>query len=87
MGEGAWTTLMIAPDMVTAEILVGRLRADGVAVSVRADTAILGAARACRILVAPADERRARGLLAASPVSADELERLALDGSPPGLGD
>lgn len=81
--ESSWTTLLTAPDTVTAEILVGRLRADGVEVSVRTDTALLGSGRACRLLVAPGDLRRARSLLAESPVSSEELERLALDAPPP----
>ena len=80
MSSGAipeWTLLTTSPSTVSAELVAGRLRSEGVPVDVRADTAILGEARLCRIFVPSGLLKQARWIIEADAVSEEELEFLA----------
>lgn len=78
-----WKPLTTAADTVAAGIVAGRLRAEGIAVDVRMDTALLGEARLCRLYVPAEALRRAEGIISHSGFSDAELDALALSLAPP----
>jgi hypothetical protein len=79
----SWKPLTTASDTVAAGIVAGRLRAEGVSVDVRTDTALLGEARLCRLYVPAEQLRRAAGIISQSGFSDAELDALALSQAPP----
>lgn len=72
-----WALFDTVADTMSAEAIAGVLRAEGVPVDVRTDTAILGEARRCRIYVPTDLLHRARWLFSAGAVADEELEFLA----------
>ena len=83
MNPASWKSLATAPSTVAAEILAGRLRAEGLEVDVRTDTALLGEARLCRLYVPENQLVRAQKILAEEAIPESELEALATSQDPP----
>ncbi len=83
MDKTSWKPLTTATDTVAAGIVAGRLRAEGVSVDVRTDTALLGEGRSCRLYVPAEQLRRAESIICASDFSDAELDALALSQAPP----
>ena len=77
-----WEVVAVVTDMVSAQVLRGRLEAEGVATRLEADTALLGEARQCRIRVPAAQVHRARCVLWQASFSDEELSALALAEEP-----
>lgn len=72
-----WELRMILNDTLSGQVVIDRLRGEGIDVQLRTDTALLGAARRCDVLV-PADAaRRARQLLSQEQFTCAELTSLA----------
>ena len=71
-------------DIVSAEAFAQRLRAEGVPAELRCDTALLGAARLCEVLVPSELLHRTRWLLAQAELSDTELTEYACAALPEG---
>lgn len=78
MDSSEWEVVAVAADTVSADVLMGRLAAEGIRTRLQADTALLGEARQCRIQVPTTEIRRARYLLWQTRFSDDELSALAM---------
>jgi hypothetical protein len=83
MSSNGWDTAVIVSDTISAHAVLGRLSSEGVAARVQCDTALLGAARQCRILVPAALLRRAKYILWQSSFTDEELAHLATAGDAP----
>lgn len=77
MSDSPWKRLVTVFDTLSAQVLVERLNAEGVPTRLRADTALLGVARTCDILVPAGLVPRARHIISAEEVSESELTWLA----------
>jgi hypothetical protein len=77
MTDASWQSLMTVFDTLSAQVVAERLNAEGVPTRVQTDSAILGAARMCDILVPAELLHRAQWLLASSQFSDAELSYLA----------
>ena len=77
MTDAPWELLTTTPNAPTARFLIESLQADGIACQVRSETTLLGECQPCRVLVEPAQIRRARWLMAQSNFSDAELTFLA----------
>lgn len=73
----SWPVLVTVYDTYSAAVLSERLRSEGVPAVLKSDSAILGEARRCDILVAPEMLYRAKQILSESVVSDAELTYLA----------
>jgi hypothetical protein len=73
----SWQFLMTVFDEISAQVLTERLKEEGVPTRVRTDSAILGAARACDILVPLELLARAKAILSSEQLSDAELSYLA----------
>jgi len=78
MDREDWEIVAVVADTVSADVLMGRLAAEGVKVRLKADTALLGAARWCTILAPSSMIHRARCVLWQTSFSDEELCALAL---------
>jgi hypothetical protein len=78
MDREDWQVVAVVADTVSAEVLMGRLAAEGVRVRLKADTALLGEARQCSVLVPSSMVHRARCVLWQTSFSDEELAALAL---------
>jgi hypothetical protein len=78
MTEERWRALTTLHDEISAQVLAESLRTRGVPATVRADTALLGVARACRVMVPAHLVHRAEWVLKSESVSDEELEELAM---------
>jgi hypothetical protein len=84
---GHWEVAAVVADTLSAQALVGLFASEGVPSRMQSDTALLGAARQCRILVPREMIQRARLLLWQSRFSDEELAALAVgqgEGAPDG---
>ena len=77
MVSSGWDTAVVVCDTISAHAVLGRLCAEGIVARIECDTALLGAARQCRILVPSALLRRAKCTLWESSFSDEELADLA----------
>jgi hypothetical protein len=75
--EVTWQFLTTAPNAPLAQALASALASCGVVSQVVSDTAILGQAQPCSVLVDAAQIHRARLFLAQGQVSEEELQLLA----------
>jgi hypothetical protein len=82
MSEERWQELTTLHDAISAQVLAESLCARGVPATVRADTALLGVARACRVMVPAHLIHRAEWVLKSESVTDEELEELAMRQSP-----
>lgn len=78
MSAHDWEALLVLHDTVSAQAFLERLRSEGIGARLRTDTAILGAARRCRIEVPAQQLAKARSVLEAAQFSDEELDELAL---------
>jgi hypothetical protein len=78
MPDERWQELTTLHDEISAQVLAESLRTRGVPATVRADTALLGVARACRVMVPAHLKHRAEWVLKSESVSDEELEELAM---------
>lgn len=76
--EVDWVLLEACSDPLAAQVLVGRLQADGIAAQVRAFEPIPGLEQSAEVLVPRASLARARQSLEAQRPSDEELTELAL---------
>lgn len=86
MNTEVWKPVLTVHDSLSAQALAERLSSEGVPVRVQADTALLGAARRCRILVPARLMHRARMVLEQERFTDEELTFLATgesDSRPP----
>jgi hypothetical protein len=74
---GQWEEAAVVADTLSAEALIGLLVSEGVTARLQSDTALLGAARQCRILVPRDMIQRARCVLWQTRFSDEELAALA----------
>jgi hypothetical protein len=74
----AWETAAVVADTLSAQALLGRLASEGVPARLQSDTALLGAARHCRIQVPGEFIHRARYVLWQTQFSDEELASLAV---------
>jgi hypothetical protein len=74
---GKWVSAAVVSDTISAQVLCDRLNAEGVPARVQSDTALLGAARQCRILVREEALRRATRVLSDAQFTEEELKSLA----------
>jgi len=77
MVDARWELLTTTPNTATARALAESLEADGVACQVRTESTLLGECQPCRLLVDPAQAKKARLLLAQSHFTDQELAFLA----------
>ncbi|HTW39146.1 MAG TPA: hypothetical protein VMD49_11310 [Steroidobacteraceae bacterium] len=77
--SGHWDVAAVVADTVSAQALMGLLASEGVPARMQSDTALLGAARQCRILVPRDMIGRARCVLWQSRFSDEELAALAIE--------
>jgi hypothetical protein len=77
LSPGDWDVAAVVADTLSAEALMGLLASEGVPARVQSDTALLGAARQCRILVPRDMIQRARCVLWQTRFSDEELAALA----------
>jgi hypothetical protein len=75
--SGHWEEAAVVADTLSAQALIGLLASEGVPTRLQSDTALLGAARQCRILVPRDMIRRARCVLWQTRFSDEELAALA----------
>jgi hypothetical protein len=80
--EVTWQLLTTAPNVPLAEALATALASYGVVSQVVSDTAILGQARPCSVLVDATQMHRARWFLSQGHVSEEELQILAAGAVP-----
>jgi hypothetical protein len=76
MTTESWQVLMTV-DTISAQVLTERLNLEGVPTRLRTDSVILGAARACDILVPSELLHRAKSVLSSGQLSDAELSYLA----------
>ncbi|HTX06702.1 MAG TPA: hypothetical protein VMD06_12835 [Steroidobacteraceae bacterium] len=74
---GDWDVAAVVADTLSAEALIGLFASEGVPARLQSDTALLGAARQCRILVPRDMIQRARCVLWQTRFSDEELAMLA----------
>ena len=72
-----WDTAAVVADALSAQVLLGRLLSEGLPARVQSDTALLGAARQCRILVPAGLLHRAKYVLWETQFTEEELAFLA----------
>jgi hypothetical protein len=84
MSSNGWDTVVVVCDTISAHALLGRLASEGVTARLECDTALLGAARQCRILVPAESVRLAKCVLWQSSFSEQELANLATACDAPG---
>jgi len=77
LGQGHWDVAAAVADTLSAQALIGLLASEGVPARMQSDTALLGEARQCRILVPRELIRRARCVLWQTRFSDEELAALA----------
>ena len=77
-GPGRWDVAAVVADTLSAQALIGLFASEGVPARLQSDTALLGAARQCRILVPKDMIGRARYVLWQARFSDEELAALAL---------
>jgi hypothetical protein len=77
MAPEGWDTAAVVSDALSAQALLGRLVAEGLPARLQTDTALLGVARQCRILVPTRLLLRARWLLWQTRFTDEELTELA----------
>jgi hypothetical protein len=77
MAQPTWHVVATVPDTMSAQALLTYLQAEGVPAMVQTDTALLGEARRCDILVPAESTYRARLLLAQGQFTDAELTFLA----------
>jgi hypothetical protein len=77
MGSRGWETAAVVSDTLSAQALIGRLASEGVPARLQSDTALLGAARQCRILVPAGLLHRAKYVLWETQFTEEELAFLA----------
>lgn len=77
MKDAPWQLLMTAPNVPAAHAIVTLLEGSGVPCKLAADSAILGEARACGVLVETSHVHRAKRVLADAAFTDAELEFLA----------
>ena len=77
MGSRGWETAAVVSDTLSAQALIGRLASEGVPARLQSDTALLGAARQCRILVPAGLRHRAKYGLWETQFTEEELAILA----------
>jgi hypothetical protein len=77
MGSEGWDTAAVVSDTLSAQALMGRLASEGVPARLQADTALLGVARQCRILVPSRLLHRAKYVLWQTHFTEEELASLA----------
>ncbi len=77
--ERDWEAIAVVADVLSAHVLQGRLASEGVPTRLDSDTALLGAARQCRVLVPRRLVHRARCALWLTCFSDEELATLALE--------
>jgi hypothetical protein len=80
--EADWVLLEACPDPLSAQVLTGRLRADGIPAQVRAFEPIPGLEQSAEVLVPRSWLERARQSLEAGRPSDEELTALALGTAP-----
>ncbi len=80
MVSSGWDTAVVVCDTISAHAVLGRLRSEGIVARIECDTALLGAARQCRILVPTVLLRRAKCALWESSFTDEELAHLATAG-------
>lgn len=83
MSPTRWSTVAHFSDTLSAQALLERLVAEGLGARIHADTSLLGAARACRVVVPQEQLHRARWVLSQSQFTDEELAALAAGGSDP----
>jgi hypothetical protein len=74
---GKWATVAVVSDTLSAQAVFERLVSEGVEARVQSDTALLGAARQCRVQVPVEAEHRAKRVLADAQFTDAELDDLA----------
>ncbi|HTX24252.1 MAG TPA: hypothetical protein VMD03_06315 [Steroidobacteraceae bacterium] len=74
----SWEVVVAVADTLSAQALIGLFASEGVPARLQSDTALLGAARQCRILVPREMIRRARCVLWQTSFSDEELAALAV---------
>ena len=72
-----WKPFATTSDTVSAEAIAGRLRSEGVPVTVRTDVAVLGEARLCQVCVPSDMLHRARWIFDTESFTEAELTFLA----------
>jgi hypothetical protein len=77
MSSRGWDTAAVVSDTLSAQALIGRLASEGVPARLQSDTALLGAARQCRILVPTRLLNRAKYVLWEAQFTEEELASLA----------
>jgi hypothetical protein len=77
-GSGRWDVAAVVADTLSAQALIGLFASEGVPARLLSDTALLGAARQCRILVPQDMIGRARCVLWQARFSDEELAQLAV---------
>lgn len=82
MDSRDWKILTTVHDTLSAQVLLDRLRGEGVTVRLRTDTAILGEARRCDVLVLKTMAHRAQAVLDQPCFTDEELTELALRETP-----
>jgi hypothetical protein len=75
---GRWDVAAVVADTLSAQALMGLFASEGVPARMQSDTALLGAARECRILVPREMIQRARCVLWQTRFSDEELAQLAV---------
>jgi hypothetical protein len=81
---GDWHVVAVVADTLSAQALIGLFASERIPARVQSDTALLGAARQCRILVPRDLIQRARCVLWQTRFSDEELAALAV-GEPEGV--
>lgn len=83
MQKSDWVTVVSLDDTLSAQVIIDRLAGEGLRTQLRADTALLGAARRCEVLVPAESAARARQLLSEQEFTDAELTSLATGSEEP----
>jgi hypothetical protein len=77
MTDVTWQLLTTAPNMPAAHAVANLLEGNGVACRLKADSALLGEARSCAVLVEASRMHRAKWVLSEATFAEAELDFLA----------